>query len=1208
MAATGFRYKRYFIILKLDDAIHYQSLNADGVAISPAQAAATYGAPIWDGTGAKPPAPRIELGGLPSNSILTTTVEAATYGAGYTVDGGGVLHAYAAGTGGTLYWIGVFAGEDHVGTTTQPIMTRRFATGFEVPNGATLSPGLAYSPYACSRDASRTSEGYGFAYRNESGTYPLTGTLTAATYHSSWERFYIRPRTYSSGGTNQDVFWSATGSLEANPALTLQMDATGKIKLYNQGNLAFPGTLVGTTPPVKLNTWARIDILFLFAGLYGTAGTATLYVNGNLTNSVGVYTYGLGTQGFHISSSLGQIGGSYNGLEIDFDDWFNAAVPADLSGLDWTSGSHFKLLHPTGFGSGHSANWIGDWRSLLANPVNSELNSVDNLNELTLTTQPLSVVDLTTDYQDEQLGCVSLQLFVASKTTTVGTSQQLGIFYGPSRTFYSLALTSVTGGSWGAVSLTNAGGLLAPPSMYPVDLTYQASATTTQKLAGVLCEAEFLGTWGLEDEADISYPVVNVHNAPYPNSEWAKYIGSGTDILSPVAVYSGTYAGNSLGQDINTKLPIHWWFVRPIGSSNTGGFWFSSMAGSHNALSFTPAPHKGGVAFLQQPDGTGIVRVSGSNNAINNSGLTYQWIGFSDPAMRYVLNGAYAHISGLASAVNKLRDASFNPDGLFLMMEHVAAATTGVYFKGPGHTTNQADLLDTGVGATIVAMTQGVVTTKSAVHGALPGGAYSAWRNSDSMSTTGPVYIGTYTGDGTGARNIVLTLGGASPLFAMVSPTDSAAYFRDPSHLTTHSCTLAGVDSTTAITAGTANQISIGATLNTNLTKYEVFVLSGQTTGGWSGNPANPIFAVDTSVVNGGAFVPPDLGGWWQSLNGFTGGSSLVTVPQNPKHPRAWDKVAAFSAGSNGGVLGGSPGIATSFNNHLIYAGDDYVLGTDEPPIRIFDGQSDRLMARVPSIAGVPPQCILSMLQAAGMIYLTTLDGGADDTYTGRVFSFDPNSQVLTPVGAQFTGGEVPYALAWHMDRLWLGTNLANGEPGNVYFIRPGIDTAWTTDHALSGDTLGGVTSMCSYKGNLYVGTDNVGGLAGKVLVRTTVDGAYAGSKTGPNTGSYNGFPTLNVFNGLLIATYWDSGPNSLILTFDGTTWSTVYTGAATTLRPLTSQFVWNNNLFVVGGSKSFGAVLLESDQGAIFTDRTVFMTGGTTTETTVPAIGVVGL
>jgi len=1213
MAVTGLHYKRYFIVLNLDDALRYQELHPDGIAVSPQTAAATYGATIWDGTGDKPPAPRIDLGGLPSTSILTTAIESAPYPAGYTVDGGGLTHVLAGAPGGTLYWVGVFAGENHSGTTTQPIMSRRFATGFEIPNSLADGPGIvSNTPYSGSRDASRTSDGYGFAYRNESST-TITGTLPTTLPHnsSSWERIYIRPRTYSSGGTNQDSFWSCIGSLEGGgPALNLFLTSTGYLKLYNQGNNAYPGTLIGTSlVTLPLNVWARIDIIFSFS-VGGMSGYAVLFVNGApqfAAVPVIFGGFGLGTAGYHTSSTLFANGGSYNGMELDIDDWFNAPVPPTLIGLDWTTGSHFKRLTPTGFGANH-INWVGDWRSMLANPVNSEQNSTDNNNELTLISAA-GTLNLTTDFQDEQLGCVTIRLLVASKTTTVGTGQTLGVLWGPTRLGTSIApISSISGGSWGQLLLSNAGGSLAPPTSYPIELEYQATATSMQKIAGVYAEAEFLGVWGPEDEPDLAFPAINVHNSPFPNSEWAKYIGGGADILSPAAVYSGIYAGNSTGQDITTKLPIHWWWVRPVATANVGGFWFSSMVGSHGSLSYTPAPQKGGTQFLQLPDGTGVVHIAGSNAALNQTGKTYQWVGFSDPAMRYVLNGAYSHNASVTSAINKLRDASFNPDGLFLMMEHAATDLTGVYFKGPGHTTNQADLLDTGVTATVVATGQGKITTKTAVHGALPGGAFSAWRNSDSASTTGPVYIGTYTGDGTGARNIALTLNGASPLFAMISAGDSAAYFRDPSHLTTHSCTLAGVDSTTAITAGTANQISVGAALNTNLTKYEVFVLAGQVTGGWSANPADPIFAVNTSVINGGAFVPADLGGWWQSLNGFTGGSSLITVPQNPRHPRAWDKVAAFAAGSNAGVLGGSPGIATSFNNHLIYAGDDYLLGVEEPTLRIFDGTSDRLMTRMPSLAGVPPQCILSMLQAAGMLYLTTLDGGADDTYTGRVFSFDPNSQVLTPLGAQFTGGEVPYALTWHMDRLWLGTNLANGEPGNVYFIRPGIDTAWTLDHALSGDTLGGVTSMCSYKGNLYVGTDNVGASAGKVLVRTTVDGAYAGSKTGPNTGAYNGFLTLGVFNTLLIATYWDSGPNSLIMSFDGTTWTTIYTGATTTQRPLTSQFVWNNNLFVAGGSKSFGAVLLESDAGAVFTDRTAFLTGDTTTETTVPAIGLVGL
>ncbi len=265
MAATGFHYKRYFIVIDdVDRLIALQQANPDGVTISPDQAAITYSAPIWDGTGQKPAAPRIELGGLPANSILTTNVEEATYGAGNTIDGGGVMHALAGAPGGTLFWSGAFefGGAPFGGSTNQGIMPQRFATGFEVPNTVGANPGVVgNTAFSSCRDASRTSDGMGFAYRNESGATTITGTLTPATYKNSWERFYIRPRTYSSGGTGQDSFWSAVGSAEGGgPALNMHLDSTGVLKLYNQGNAAFPGTLLGICRPAALRiTSARLQ-------------------------------------------------------------------------------------------------------------------------------------------------------------------------------------------------------------------------------------------------------------------------------------------------------------------------------------------------------------------------------------------------------------------------------------------------------------------------------------------------------------------------------------------------------------------------------------------------------------------------------------------------------------------------------------------------------------------------------------------------------------------------------------------------------------------------------------------------------------------------------------------------------------------------------------------------------------------------------------
>lgn len=1212
MAATGLHYKRYLIVLSDIDLLakyQFQFNGNGGLPISPAAAAITYGAPIWDGTGAKPSAPYIDLGGLPLTSILTANIESATYGAGFTVDGGGTLHALAGAAGGTLFWNGLFGGANNPNsfTSSQALMPRRFGTGFEIPASTPTTAGANVSvpTFVGTRSASRTSEGFGYAYRSESiGGTGVSATLLANQQHS-WERFYLCPRKYSTGGINQDSFWWAENSGQAAfPALLLHLDSTGHLKLYNQGNAAFPGTLIGTSSAVlALNQFAKIDLLFSMSSVVLT-GNASLFINGVLQFTVnGNAGQGIAVNGFHTSSHIEQTstGGVYQGLELDIDDWTNSDRPATLTGLDWTSGSHYKLVHPTGFGSTHSSNWVGDYRSLATNPANAEQNITDNLNALTLTGSGAVPIHITTDYQDEQLGCISINVVVASKTTSVA-GNTIALSGGVSSG--AQVIPSIPAASAGNKLFTTGGLVIA--DRYPLELIYTASATTAQKVIGFQAECEFLGTWGPEDEDSIQYPNLNVHNSPYPNSEWAKEIGNAHDILGPVAVVSGTYVGNGTGQTINTAVPIHWWWVRPVGTGQPGGFWFSSLTSGRAVLVDIPAPHKGGIKAYQSVDGTGQFDVAGSNASVNANGVTYQWVGFSDPAMRYLLNGAFAHKNAIASATNNLVDSSFLPQGTFLVKERANGGTNDFYFKGPGNATDTADLLDTGTTATVASIATGIITTKTALHQSLPGGAYSAWRKDDGIAT-GTIDILTYTGNGAGTRVITLALGGRSPLFAIVSPSTSAAAFRDPSHLTTHSSVLNGSDTTTAIIGGDANQITVASAFNVNAVVYEVFVIAGSVQSGWSPNSGS-IFTSDTpSIATSPAFLSTDTGGWWRSSNGFLGGADLVATPLVPKHPRAWDKLAPFTGGTNAGVLGGSPSATASVKNHFIYPGDAYTQGTNEPPIRIFDGLSDRLMTTLPSIAGVPPKAIVSIFQNAGTIYLSTLDSGTSASdFAGRVFTFDPNSGVLVQVGTQFTGGEVPYAFEWHEGRLWLGTNKGNGTAGKVYFFRPGIDTAWTQDRSLSTDSLGGVCSLKSFQGKLYVGSDNVGGASAKVIVRTS-DGTYSSTLTGAGTGTYNGFLTLGVFQNNLYASYWDASPIALIKKFDGTTWSTVFTGSGSNQLPYTAQFQWNSNLYFSGGGKVGGAVLLNTLNGTTYTDLTPNLPGNLLTETSVVVIGMAG-
>ncbi|HXI27837.1 MAG TPA: IPT/TIG domain-containing protein, partial [Vicinamibacterales bacterium] len=246
------------------------------------------------------------------------------------------------------------------------------------------------------------------------------------------------------------------------------------------------------------------------------------------------------------------------------------------------------------------------------------------------------------------------------------------------------------------------------------------------------------------------------------------------------------------------------------------------------------------------------------------------------------------------------------------------------------------------------------------------------------------------------------------------------------------------------------------------------------------------------------SLTPPSTNGWWLSIAAF-GGSVLVVADSRPKNPRTWTQFAGFATGS-AAMLGGSPGIAAVFHNRLIYASSDYVGGTDYPPIRIFDGSFDRELVRLPpTAANAVPKAVVSLLVANGTIYVATYDTGSSSAdWTGRVFSLELTTATLTPIGAVFPTGHLPYALAWHNGMLWCGTHRqSSAAAGKIYRIRPDLpDATWTEDVDLASVSMAGVAALRSFQGLLFAGTTAAAGTFAKIIKRAT-DGTWSTADTG---------------------------------------------------------------------------------------------------------------
>lgn len=751
----------------------------------------------------------------------------------------------------TLQWSGVcvFMGGAQPSTPTPTaIPQRRWINGFEVQ--ANLEGGQGVPAIGC-RDASRTLDGVGYAARGGNTPTSVTRLLNeygAFTTRKSWERIYFRPRV---PGTGPVGFWRCQSSVSAQAGGALVYNAAGGVDLYTLSPVpAITLAATGYVPPI--NTWVRFDIFLQFPSIGAESGRLIVLANGvpiyDFTDSSGT---NMDTVSFHAQSQAGKgctasvLGSTDTQVEFDLDDWINAEWPNQagvlfLDSVDVLMGSHVRKVYNI---SGTAASYTP---ANAFNITNQGVNPVQKLNsQLTSTTAsaladgncdlpPLGVQDKVTGLS---LGVVAAIVGIHS-TNASSTDGQVGYTIAGGGVVMA-TVNEVAGGAFNSVRYQPAG-LILPIEVTPMTVRYTKSADAASAVLNALqAVVEEIGIWGQEDCIDpTSFPsdmprINNLHNCNYPQTPYA--ILGPTPVLN-VQVVGGTYVGNGTQQDIALPDACHMLFIRNVGAGANGVKWFACALGGHLGTTERIVPNMPIRVWFDDIAATFKFTVSGTDAEINQNAITYQYIAYCDPGMRFCCAGAYNTPSAIATRNNILQNTNFTPIFAFLQQEVLSNASVaqGLRIKGPGNAGITGSPLNGAAQfANFGSFSSGVFTTNADNHPAVQSQcSYLAFRTTEPGCSWVMLQVLSYVGDGTASRNIALTptTGGRFPLFALVIPTSGAqaAIFRDPSHAGANSARFDNLANTaTGITAGAADQITVGISLNANGVTYNVFVIPG---------------------------------------------------------------------------------------------------------------------------------------------------------------------------------------------------------------------------------------------------------------------------------------------------------------------------------------------------------------------------------------------
>lgn len=751
---------------------------------------------------------------------------------------------------------------------TTAIPQRRWIHGFET--GGTYDEGNIQGPNTTgSREASRTLDGLGHSIRGQLNTgtpikHFVDESRTGLTPKTSWERFYIRVNAL---GTNEAIVWWAQGNNPTQEGATLRISTTGAVRLYN-ATAQTTGTLEATGSTLVLGKWYLFDLLLFWPTLAAESGQVRLFINHTFDCQFSVNTgVGMDRLTFHDGSTLGRLGTIENNWNIDLDDWIGADVPANgglesLDSLDWLTGSHVRTSKVL---SGTNVNWS---RSIeTSNEIVNPEQGMDSAQMISTTA--LATINVLTDIADVNAvapipgfasGPVSVLGLANFANAAGGTVNRFGISIAGGATAW-LNTAAVLGGfgTW-FINAYEPVGLTIPISIAPVSLSLEKSNNANQvNVNAFLAIVEDVGVWGREDYSAFTHDLSNqakcIHNSYYPNSQWGLYPNAGVP-TAPVFAIGGTFTGNDLSQIFDLPAPPSFVMIRRNTVNQTDYvLWFAGGYSAHRTDGVVPYSSYIPRVWI---DNTGYhFSITGSSLIVNQSPITYQYIIFCDPGMRFNYCGAYVENSTSASKSISLLDPTWTPQGGFIQKDWINGVgfAQGLMYKGPGNTGIKG------------VRTSGVLLNNFASYAAgnltvypdtfFTTGSqdnFSLWRTTDNDGWT-MTQITSYVGDGGGFRVINLPLTtGKYPLFAMIIPNNSTqGYLRDPSFTGNNSMNIAGSGTNaTSIVGGGKDQIFIGTTINTLNIIYEVFVIMGDTTG-WN----NGTFYPGSGSSTGGWVLPP---------------------------------------------------------------------------------------------------------------------------------------------------------------------------------------------------------------------------------------------------------------------------------------------------------------------------------------------------------------